>query len=73
MNLSWNLRRSWLGMVLGTIFSLNQHLLNVSAAQTSRTNASRAFKDSQLEDNTVFIPTFELVMGTITYLVRLLF
>lgn len=57
-------------MVLGAILSLNQHVLNF-------TDPEQRFMQLPLSDSGVdaqpakgsFIPVFELVLGTITYLV----
>jgi hypothetical protein len=67
-------RSSWLSMVLGTILSLNHQLLNVTAydatiaRNVSNESAMAVSNDAPVRE---VVPTFELVLGTITYLVSL--
>lgn len=61
-------------MVLGSILSLHQHLLNSNTTSTDNENlinnniTSKSLNDSERGQ---FIPVFELVLGTITYLVSI--
>ncbi|CAD5215784.1 unnamed protein product [Bursaphelenchus okinawaensis] len=56
-------------MVLGTLFSLNQHLINVSAA---RNDSVVGAVPRNTSNDIQFIPTFELIVGAITYVVIIL-
>lgn len=68
---------SWFGMVLGVIFSLNNQLLNVTAYDTSDVFVHNSSLNESIKSNDAvvsvpnkeFVPVFELVLGTITYLV----
>ncbi|CAD5221745.1 unnamed protein product [Bursaphelenchus xylophilus] len=58
-------------MVLGTLFSLNQHLINASALPNITQTTSSLTSGTSFEE-AEFIPTFELVVGAITYVVIIL-
>jgi hypothetical protein len=65
-------------MVLGAILSLNHQLLNVTAYDTSAflvPNASSTSSSNLTEPpaSREVVPVFELVLGTITYLVSVCF
>ncbi|KAE9554680.1 hypothetical protein FO519_002090 [Halicephalobus sp. NKZ332] len=52
-------------MVLGSLLSLHQRLLN----STSGDNSQTSIVDEKVSNTNQFIPVFELVLGTITYVV----
>lgn len=66
---------TWLSMVLGAILSLNHQLLNVTAYDTSALFAHNLTSNESEPNNQLnvqskeYVPVFELVLGTITYLV----
>jgi len=53
------------GMVLGSLLSLQQQILNSTSGDTSKTSVV----NETVPNNSQFIPVFELVLGTITYVV----